>query len=214
MDNSIYLKNREIVHEMMEYRKFTKIIDNLKLYLQSNQGEIELIPIIPDTDYIPNVFHYEKYKNSDEREVYVLYYYSKIENAMNTLFNTLQNDRHETIQSNNISFIIVTIHEIKKMKLSIGNFYIEYFNAKDLLFNPMTHKYVPDHHVITPEERDILKKNYNISETFFELPRILKSDPIARFIGLRPNDICKIIRKPSYLHENEICYRYCVSDQR
>jgi DNA-directed RNA polymerase I, II, and III subunit RPABC1 len=70
---------------------------------------------------------------------------------------------------------------------------IEIFLRKNMMFNITKHEYVPKHIILTKEEEDELLEKYNTTKG--KLPKISKSDPIAKYYGMKSDQICKIIRK-------------------
>ncbi len=54
------------------------------------------------------------------------------------------------------------------------------------------HKWVPKARVLTEEEKEKLLNKYNITE--FQLPKILKSDPMVKSLGAKVGDVIEIIR--------------------
>lgn len=87
------------------------------------------------------------------------------------------------------------------------NIYVQLFWYKNLLFNIMEHKYVPSHEIVSQEEKDTIRKNFNV-ENDREFPVILHTDPVAMYIGLRPQQLCRITRKNDKL-PNYHTYRLC-----
>tara|TARA_B110000908_G_C10174868_1_gene412723 strand:+ start:551 stop:1246 length:696 start_codon:yes stop_codon:yes gene_type:complete len=79
------------------------------------------------------------------------------------------------------------------------------FMADELLFDITKHILVPKHTKYT-EDYDILKKKLMIKH-LDKLPFIGFNDPVARFIGLKENDIVKIERNE--LSQNNVSYRIC-----
>lgn len=53
-------------------------------------------------------------------------------------------------------------------------------------------KVVPEHRVVSEEEKQKILEKYNI--TLYQLPNILKKDPIIKEIGGEPGDVVEIIR--------------------
>ena len=56
------------------------------------------------------------------------------------------------------------------------------------------------------EEKESLLKQYNIKDT--QLPRMLTTDPIARYYGLKRKDVIRIIKQK--LNSNEVYNTYRV----
>lgn len=70
---------------------------------------------------------------------------------------------------------------------------IEIFLKKNMIFNITHHILVPKHILLTPEEEIELLDKYCTTKS--KLPKLLKTDPIAKYYGLKTDQICKIIRK-------------------
>ena len=79
---------------------------------------------------------------------------------------------------------------------------------KRLQFNILDHNLVPLHTILTDDEATQLKIDYNITADS-EIPELSRFDPVAVAIGIRPGQICKILRKSKTAIE-ELYYRICV----
>jgi len=91
--------------------------------------------------------------------------------------------------------------------------FIQIFPIRNLMYNCTKHKSVPQHIRITKTEYEVYLQDFLDSlhiESLENLPKIFDTDPVAMFIGLRPGEMCKIIR-PSMSAGEHIVYRYCVS---
>ena len=91
--------------------------------------------------------------------------------------------------------------------------FIQIFPIRNLMYNCTKHKSVPQHIRITKIEYEVYLQDFLDSlhiESLENLPKIFDTDPVAMFIGLRPGEMCKIIR-PSMSAGEHIFYRYCVS---
>ena len=69
---------------------------------------------------------------------------------------------------------------------------VECFNISELMVNITEHSYVPKHILLTKEKKKMLLKRYKIKE--HQLPKILTTDPVAKYLGLKKGDVVKIIR--------------------
>ena len=96
------------------------------------------------------------------------------------------------------------VKSINELNLNINT-----FDIKELQFNRTKHKLVPKHIKITSESeiKEILE-SYSVKNRF-QLPIILKCDPIARYLGFKNGDIIKIIR-PSPTAGEYVTYRCCL----
>jgi DNA-directed RNA polymerase subunit H (RpoH/RPB5) len=86
-------------------------------------------------------------------------------------------------------------------------YFIQLYGIKNLLFNISKHFSVPKHEYISNKEVQEILLKYNIKINNFE--EIRREDPQAKYIGLRPNQVCKITR-PSTSSIYSIIYRRCI----
>lgn len=87
------------------------------------------------------------------------------------------------------------------------NIFVILYCIKRLQFNIIDHELVPSHRVLTAEESDNIKKKYNIQNNS-QVPDISRFSPVALAIGLRPGDMCEIMR-PSKTAIMAPFYRIC-----
>ena len=113
-----------------------------------------------------------------------------------TLFIIIKDDPNETL-----------INEIKHIWESDGIF-IVVESIKRLQFNILKHSLVPKHRVLLESETIEIMRKYNITDKI-QFPDISRFDPVARAIGLRPGQVCHIIR-PSKTAIEANYYRACI----
>mmetsp|Transcript_59081 Transcript_59081/g.136297 ORF Transcript_59081/g.136297 Transcript_59081/m.136297 type:complete len:220 (-) Transcript_59081:87-746(-) len=83
---------------------------------------------------------------------------------------------------------------------------IDTFLDNELLVNITDHILVPKHELLTVSEKAAVLTRYSIKEN--QLPRIMASDPVARYLGLKKGDVVKITRK-SATAGRYVTYRVC-----
>ena len=152
---------------------------------------------------------------SPKKKIYIRYYLGvrpapkNIQEMIDDLFVLT-----ETLQKTDTLFIIIKdepnetlINELKHIWESEGIF-IVIESIKRLQFNILEHILVPPHTILKETELDEVMKRYNITDKI-QFPDISRFDPVARVIGLRPGQVCKIIR-PSKTSIEANYYRVCV----
>ena len=154
-------------------------------------------------------------KSSDNsKKVYVKYHLAKtlrrenINDYIDDLYNL------EQVLSKNDTLIIVIKQEPHEPLLNIlkqiweqEGIFIMIYNLERLQFNILEHTYVPKHIILNDEEVNDMKKRYNIINDK-QLPEISRFDPVAQAIGMRPGQMCKIIRSSKTAITTDY-YRIC-----
>jgi DNA-directed RNA polymerase subunit H (RpoH/RPB5) len=79
--------------------------------------------------------------------------------------------------------------------------------TKKQQFEILNHELVPNHELISEDEKKQLFKKYNITPD--QLPKVLDTDPVCLSIGAKPGQIVKITRK-STTAKNAVIYRFVV----
>ena len=153
-------------------------------------------------------------KEGETKKVYVKYHLAKtlrrenINDYIDDLYNL------EQVLTKTDTLVIVIKQEPHDTLLNILNqiweqdgIFIIIYNLDRLQFNILDHEYVPKHIILNVDEINEMKKRYNITNNT-ELQEISRYDPVAQAIGMRPGQICKIIR-PSKTAITADYYRLC-----
>ncbi|XP_062509224.1 DNA-directed RNA polymerases I, II, and III subunit RPABC1 [Corticium candelabrum] len=104
----------------------------------------------------------------------------------------------QRMQEENISRAIIIVQQgmspsAKQALVDMAPKYmLEYFLETELLINITEHELVPQHVLMTEDEKQELLARYKLKE--HQLPRIQQNDPVARYFGLKRGQVVKIIR--------------------
>jgi DNA-directed RNA polymerase subunit H (RpoH/RPB5) len=206
--SSIYKSRKNILDLMQKQGYNTNDYSNFSINeINSMKQNNQLDMLLEKQDVEPNT----KRKN----KIYISYYLTKmirpanIQEMIDDLFNL-----EEVLTKDDTLFIIIKdemnetiISELKQLWEKDGIF-IVIESIKRLQFNILNHALVPEHTIISKKDAEDVMKKYNLVNKS-DLPDISRFDPVARVIGLRPGDVCKIIR-PSKTAITTNYYRICV----
>lgn len=150
----------------------------------------------------------------DGRKTFVKFYYVKalrpanLHDFVEQLFKV-----EETLNKNDALYIVANNDPNDTLVRTLGllwqqeKYYVVVNSIDRLQYNALEHTLVPKHIVLTDDEAAEMKERYSIRHNT-QLPAISRFDPIAVIIGLRPGQICKVIR-PSRTAINSVSYRFC-----
>jgi len=159
-----------------------------------------------------------KYISNDNTKLCIieLLYNPLRENTINDIIETLVNTQIDEPFNKNDEIIIITndkpnasAQKILKELYTTDNPFINVIPIISLQFNILDHDLVPEHIVISSDEEKQKIYSELMIQNDRQLPEISRFDPVAIAIGLRPNQLCKIIRK-SKTTINSVYYRICV----
>jgi DNA-directed RNA polymerase subunit H (RpoH/RPB5) len=150
-----------------------------------------------------------------KNKIYIRYYLAKtlkaqnIQEIIDDLFNL-----EEILTKQDTLMIIIkddmneTMTNLLKHIWEQDGILIVIQSIKRLQFNILEHTLVPPHRVLSNDEVAEIKKRYNIMDDS-QFPDISRFDPVAQVIGIRPGQVCEIIR-PSKTAITSYYYRICV----
>lgn len=206
---SVIHKSRQNVLDLMEkqdyntseYAKFS--INEVNSMKQNNQLDMLLEKNTEDP------------VTKRKQKIYIHYFITKkitsanIQTLIDDLFNL-----EETLTKDDTLFIIckddmneTITNELIHLWEKDGMF-IVIESIKRLQFNILNHSLVPKHRVMSEDEVIKVMLKHNITERK-QFPDISRFDPVARVIGLRPGQVCHIVR-PSKTAVIADYYRVCV----
>jgi len=88
-------------------------------------------------------------------------------------------------------------------------YFVQLFGLENFLFNVSRHQFVPKHRILSKKETHDLLEKYNCNIT--NIPTIKRDDVQAKYIGLRPHQICEIT-VDNVTSGNTVRYRLCVTN--
>ena len=206
--SSIY-KSRTILLELMgmqgyniyDYEGFSvnevntmKVNNQLDMILEKNDEDVDL---------------------KRKPKIYIRYYLAKslrpqnLQEMIDDLFNI-----EEVLSKHDTLFIVVkdevndTLINALKHIWEQEKIFIVIQSLKRLQFNILKHVLVPPHRILNSAEVLTVKKRYNIMNDG-QFPDISRFDPVAQAIGIRPGQVCEIIR-PSKTAISAPYYRMCM----
>ena len=135
----------------------------------------------------------------DNNNVYIYYHIDDKNLGKNDLKTLVRNIHEETKNPKTLIIIVLNGKANSSVKKELQNEiykYTEIFERKHLVFNISRHILVPKHILLTEDEKKDMMEKYNAKED--QLPKIKITDPMAKYLGLKLGDVCKIMRKTPY----------------
>ena len=200
-------KSRSILLELMKTQDY-----NISEYEGFSVNEINAMKTNNQLDMILEKNKTEE--NQQTTKIYIKYYLGKairpnnLQEMIDDLFNV------EEVLSKNDTLLVVVKDELNETMINTlkhiwesDKIFIILQPLLRLQFNILEHILVPQHRILSEVEKINIKKRYNImtDDEFQELKRF---DPVAQAIGIRPGEVCEIIR-PSKTAISAPYYRIC-----
>jgi len=133
--------------------------------------------------------------NNKERKAYVCFLdrVNNLKDRVNELY-----DDEEILVEQDMLIIICPSDIPETLNKTLNNFFetgkfIVAFSLGTLQYNILNHIYVPKHTILSSDEQEEVMLKYNITEDT-QFPTISRFDAVAKAIGMRPKELCKIER--------------------
>lgn len=204
---SIY-KSRSVLLELMKSQGY-----NTNDYSGFSVNEVNTMKSNNQLDMILEKTNTEN--KDDKTKIYIRYYLAKslrpanLQEMIDDLFNV------EEVLTKNDTLMIIVKDEINETLVNTlkhiweqDKIFIIIQNLKRLQFNILNHTLVPPHRILSDMEVLEVKSRYNIMHDG-QFPDISRFDPVAQAIGIRPGQVCEIIRQ-SKTAISAPYYRICV----
>lgn len=153
--------------------------------------------------------------DKQSQKIYIKYYLGKslrpnnLQEMIDDLFTV------EEVLTKNDTLLVVVKDEVNETLINFvkhiwesEKIFIILIPLKRLQFNILEHVLVPPHRVLNESEKIMIKNRYNIMNDN-EFPELLRFDPVAQAIGIRPGQVCEISR-PSKTAISAPYYRICI----
>jgi DNA-directed RNA polymerase subunit H len=206
-------KSRKIVLELMDKQGY-----NVSGYSNFSMSEVNAMKQNNQLDMLlesKTDLDKQTEASSDGNKIYIRYYLAKtirpanIHEMIDDLFILT-----ETLKKTDTLYIIIKddinetlTNELKHIWEKDGIF-IVIESIKRLQFNILNHILVPEHNVINEDQVKNIMMKYNITDKV-QFPDISRFDPVSKAIGLRPGQVCHIIRSSKTSIKTDY-YRICV----
>jgi DNA-directed RNA polymerase subunit H (RpoH/RPB5) len=157
----------------------------------------------------------ESLKTNDNNKTYIKYHLEKVlrppvlQEFIDDLFTV-----EEVLNKTCTLFVVVkskvndTLIEFVKHIWESDGIFVILVPLERLQYNVLDHVLVPPHKVLPEEQKIAIKDRYNIKNDY-EFPELSRFDPVAQAIGIRPGQVCEILR-PSKTAVTAPYYRICM----
>lgn len=203
-------KSRKILLEILKERGF-----NTEDYNNFGINEIQIMINKNQLDMLLEKSSLDETKEQSKK-IYVKYHINgklrdtHINEYIDDLFNI-----DDVLTKNDELLILIKDQKINKTLEEFMRFvyikykiYVNIVNINKYMFNILNHVMVPKHRVMSLTEKKEIFNQWSITNEN-ELPEISRFDPVATIIGLRPGELCEIIRSSKTAITSKY-YRLCI----
>ena len=179
--NSIVKKT---ILEMMAQRNYTVDED------ESDYTDVMITATKPNSEKMCVFFVTVEKVNTDCIQTYICTMHKlKVKHAI-----LIYNENITSSAKKNIKDVPILYTEEITHSSAMEKMNIELFSRKELIFNITKHSLQPIFRILSDTESEKFKKQFGIKH-----PKLLTSDPIARFYGLSPGSVVEITRKNGFV---------------
>lgn len=203
----------KVILEMLEFRGYN--VDSYKNYnLETIRHKVEE----SGEDYLESPLNIYTHNEQKDRRCLVVFFITKKfkkQYASDIMEYVLDEDCPTRIrEESQDECVFISMHPIKDSGMeAIASIHNEFkiscqlFYIKNLMYNILHHKLVPEYKVLNEEQVELVKNKYHVQK-LSQFPLIKSHDAVARFIGLHPGDVVEIKNKSRNGGINTF-YRYC-----
>lgn len=202
-------QSRSVILDMIQSRGF-----DVKSYKNYTRNEIDIMFRNMPTKASPDESPLDISVNNNQSNKLIVKYV--INYKLRTAFIiSLIDDIISSLNENDTLILIVKdkINNIEPLENILDSYYekskifVQIFWIDKLQINITQHSLVPKHEIINEMEKNNILKEWNIT-SFNQLPLILSKDPVAKYLGMKKGDVCKITRS-SETAGIYSSYRFC-----
>ena len=196
-DQEYDLRRKELLPKLFKVNKtLNQMMEDRGYFVKSEDKEINFekwLEINKNKNSMSGIFVKKDQKNENVLRLYYEYLEGNKLNAgdINAFFTKMKE-----AQANSGIIIIsgmLTSQATQKIVDINTELQIECFHISELIVNITQHELVPQHILLNEEEKKFLLQRYKIKES--QLPKIMITDPIAKYLGLKRGNVVKIVRE-------------------
>ncbi|KIO34278.1 hypothetical protein M407DRAFT_64359 [Tulasnella calospora MUT 4182] len=193
-------KINRTIHELVRDRGYEVADEDVSMDLQNFKDTFARNGLVDRTSL--NFFTYDPHDPSNQ----IFVFYADEKNVgIKTMKKLISILEEKKIGNGVLIYSHTMTPACRKVIVQMAHVYrLQEFAESDLLVNITHHKLVPKHEILSPEEKKMLLERYRLRET--QLPRIMLTDPVSRYYGLRRGQVVKITR-PSETSGRYASYR-------
>lgn len=211
-------KSRNVILELMKTQGYDVInhegFSENEINTMKINNQLDMILEKPLDKPTPSTLNKDN-EDKETKKIYIKYYLTNtlkpqvLQDIIEELFFV-----EETLKKTDTLFIVIkdeineTMMNYLKHVWEADKIFVTLKSLKSLQFNILGHRLVPPHRVLSEAEKIFIKTKYNVINDN-QFPDIQRFDPVAQVIGIRPGEVCEIIR-PSKTAISAPYYRICI----